>query len=200
MPTAVAAAGVGAVGSIIAGNKQAKAIDKSTAIQREQLEFQQERYNDWKAVYGELQEDMGEYFKNLTGKDLSNREVEQLQLAGQKAQERIDQALAQRGIEGSGLQAQLLSQNTYGTEMAKAQSRATAEDRAMNAKANFLRIGLGQGQAIANTMSNTTTNLANLAIKQGNIASTTAGSVAGFIAEGIYEHNRQPTNSSTGGN
>jgi len=199
MGTAVLTAGIGAVGSIIGGNAQAKGYSQAAAIQREQLDFDKSRYKDWKEVYGSLQEDLGEYYKNLTGQSLSDREVEEIQLADQKAQEKMRQNLSQRGIDGSGVEAQLGANQTYQTEMLKANSRATMDERANQQKQQFLALGLGQGGQIAGQMGQTSANMATTAIGAGNASATSWGSTTGAIIGGIQQYNANKSNTSTGG-
>ena len=119
--------------------------DRSYALTKEELAFQREQYNDWKSVYGPLQEDLGTYFKNLTGDNLAAQQITQIQAGSQEAQRRTDQVLAQRGLTGSGLEAQALMQNTFGTEMQKASVRANKEQLAAQQQMAFLGLGLGQG-------------------------------------------------------
>jgi len=197
MGTALLTAGIGAVGSIIGGNAQAKGAREASRIQQAQLDFDKERYNDWKAVYGVLQEDLGEYYKNLTGQALSDREIEQIQLADQKAKDKLHRELAQRGIDGSGVEAQLDANNTYQTAMLKANSRATATDRANQMKQQFLALGVNQGGQIAGQMSQTSANMATTSMARGNANSTMWGGITGSLIGGINQWDA--SNSSIGG-
>jgi len=117
----------------------------STALTKEQLAFQREQYEDWKDIYGELQEDIGTYYMNISGDRLAIEQIEAIQREGQLAQEEIDQSLAQRGLTGSGLEAEFLNMNTMGMAMEKAKVKADADELAMQRKMAFLGLGLGQG-------------------------------------------------------
>ena len=108
-------------------NKQA---DRSYGLTKEELAFQRQQYEDWKSIYGPLQEDLGTYFKNLTGETLSQRDLVEIQKASQEAQEAMDKQLAQRGLAQSGLQAESIMRNQLQTSQLKANARATAEERA----------------------------------------------------------------------
>jgi hypothetical protein len=198
MGTEVITAGIGIAGSLIGGNAKAKGYREAAAIQKEQLDFNKERYADWKAVYGVLQEDLGEFYKNLTGQSLSDREVEEIQLADQKAKEKLHQELSQRGMDASGLEAELMANQGYQSAMLKAKSRATMDERANQQKQQFLSLGLGQGNAIAGQMGQTSTNMANTAIGQGNANSSMWGNITGAAIGGVqqWDANR---NTSTGG-
>lgn len=160
-----------------------QASQASTAMTKEQLDFDKQRYADWKAVYGPLQEDLGTYYKNLTGSTLSAKHVESIQMESQLAQQQIDQTLAQRGISGGGLEASLTNQNIFGTSMQKATARASGDQMANEQKLNFLNLGLGQGAQIGN-----------------NIAQTSASGASGLRSQaaGLEQSNQSTIGSMVG--
>jgi len=175
----VAGAVIGVGGAIYSSKQQKKANDKAIAsqnsanaitqesnaealkLQREQFDFEKSRYSDWKDIYGDLQEDVGTYYKNLTGTSMSNKEVTEWQQAQQKANTKITQELAKRGISGSGLEGSLIRENMYNTEVQKAISRATADERIMAKKQTFALGGIPQGNQIVNGMQNATAGITN---------------------------------------
>jgi len=148
-------------------NKQA---DRSYGLTKDQLEFQKSQYDDWKNIYGPLQEDLGTYFKNLTGDKLATQQIEAIQRESQQAQTNIDQQLAQRGLDQSGLQAEAIMRNQLTSSTAKANARANSDQLAANQKLGFLGLGLGQG-----------TNMLGI---NASVANTGASSAIG--AMGVY--------------
>jgi hypothetical protein len=164
----IAGATVGLIGSSMSADAAKAGSDNAAAAQKAQLEFDMQRYNDWKDIYGPLQEDLGEHYKNLTGETLVGPELEALQKAQQESEEKIRASMAQRGLGGGGLESQLISDTIYNVETQKALSRTTADQRAADAKQNFLNIGLGQGSTIAGQMHNSTNNLATTQVNAGN--------------------------------
>jgi hypothetical protein len=100
------------------------------------------QYSAWKDIYGDTQEDLATYFKNISGNTLANAQIEEIQKQSQLAQEQIDTELAQRGIQGSGLEASLTRQNIFGTAMEKAKVRSQADEIAAQQKMSFLQMGL----------------------------------------------------------
>lgn len=132
-------------GAEAARAQSAAAQAESAALTKEQIAFQREQYEDWKGIYGPLQEDLGTYFKNITGNTIAAEQLTQIQRESQAAQQQIDQQFAQRGLGGSGLEAAALTQNIFGTAQQKAQVRASADEQAMNKKMGFLGLGMGQG-------------------------------------------------------
>jgi len=149
--------------------------DRSYKLSTEELAFQKEQYAEWQGVYGELQEDIGEYFKNLTGDKIAADEVQRIQQEFQLGQRQTDLALSQRGLDQSGLSADLLNKNIYGASMAKAGARSGAEQKAMEQKMGFLGLGLGQGTQMLSTQ-------ASLA---GSAASNSAGMAGSFMGSSV---------------
>jgi len=140
-------------------SKMADAYKEAVGIQKEQLNFYKQMYKDWYKVYGSLQEDLGTYFKNLTGDKISAKERQAIQKAMQETQEELSQMMAQRHIANSGLEASLYKDITFQGEIQKALSQANAEDKAVAMKSQFLGLGLGQNTQIAGGMSNVSANL-----------------------------------------
>lgn len=180
-----------------AAEASAQAAEKSYGLTKEELDFQKEQYADWKAIYGPLQEDLGTYFKNLNGGTLSAPHIQAIQAESQKAQEQINQQLAQRGLSGSGLEASLTRQNIFSAGMQKAAARASGETLAVQQKQGFIGLGLGQGSAMlgntaqvsssgANSQSSISGSQAGLSSSLGAASMDATGSVigAGFAAFG----------------
>jgi len=187
--------GIGLVGSWFEADAKKDANAKAQLFQQQQLAMQKEnlmlqkhqlelgnkRYEQWYNIYGTLQESLGDYYKNLKGSDLSTIEMQKIQEATQKAKDKVATEFAQRGLDGSGLLASTEANLTYRGELAKAMSEATADDRARQQQAQFLSLGINQGNAIANSnamiagslnsainsMGNTYNNMGKLAINNG---------------------------------
>ena len=145
---------MGLLGAGAEGYFNYKAADKQAEIAKDQLDFQKEMYDKWYGVYGTLQEDMGTYYKNLTGEKISAKERQALQIAAQNAQKDLSSAMTAKGITGSGIEASMMGSIEWEAERAKALSQANAEDKAMSAKMGFLGLGVGKDTAIANGMAN----------------------------------------------
>jgi len=142
-----------------AARKQAKReSDRSYKLTTEELAFQRDQYNDWKDIYGPLQEDLGTYYKNLNGDKLTAQHLQAIQQESQKAQTNVDAALAQRGLSGSGLEANALMQNQFNTAAQKANVRANSDQIAAQQKMGFLGLGLGQGTQMLGINANVSNN------------------------------------------
>ena len=177
------------IGEAIGGYMQYKAASESAKVQKNALNFQKERYQHWKDIYGPLQEDLGTYYKNLTGETLSNNEVQKIQMELQQANEQTSNMLAAKGISGSGVEASLLNDNTFKADMLKAQAVATADSRAMAQKTSFLNAGLGLETSIAGSMNNAGANYSNSLLGEGKAESNMWGGFGKAVdgAFGFYK-------------
>jgi len=186
-------------GEAAARQQSQQQADRSYGLTKEQIKFQRDQYNDWKSIYGPLQEDLGTYFKNLTGNKLAAQHIEAIQLESQKAQTNVDAALAQRGLSQSGLEAQALMQNQFSAASQKANIRANADQLANQQKMGFLGLGLGQGTQMlginaqvsnngasnaASMSNNALNNATSLAKANMSAVGSMAGAAAGYMAGG----------------
>jgi len=182
-------------------HKEAQAqTDRANALTDEQIAFQRQQYDDWKSIYGPLQEDLGTYFKNLNGSKLAAQAITKVQAESQKAQQNIDKDLAQRGLSGSGMEAAALMNNEFTTANQKANIRANADSVAAKQKMGFLGLGLGQGTQmlginanVGNTGINSSTGLAanystqatNIGLSGRNNMFEVGGSTIGAIGSAL---------------
>ena len=196
---ALGSAAVGLVGSYMSSNATKKANKSANAMAQKELDFQKQRYQDWKDVYGDLQEDIGAYYENLNGETLVGKELEYVQEASQASETKIHEALAQRGIDGAGLEGMLQAGNIINTEVKKAELKSSSEQRAMDLKTNFLNVGLGQGQQISNSMSNANNNLASGIRKAGDDQATAIGRNTALISNGLSAYGQSKRNSNNSG-
>lgn len=147
-------------------------------FQTEQLDYQKAQYQDWKNIYGDIQENIGDYYKNLSGDTLASKQLQSQALEYNRANKEVTQQLAQRGMSGSGLEA--AANVTMGMQSAgqRATIRAGAEDMATKEKMAFLGLGLGQGTQMLGQQVAQSGN-----VGQGSIAGA-QGLLQGAIAQG----------------
>ncbi len=105
-------------------------------------------YERMRNIYGPLQEDIGTYYRNLTGASLSNDRVAKIQKAYQKSQDDVRKKLAQSGRSTSGVQDELLAGISFNNEMGKATARMTAETDAIKMKEGYVnsQVALSQNE------------------------------------------------------
>ncbi|MDX9738851.1 MAG: tail fiber domain-containing protein [Candidatus Dojkabacteria bacterium] len=174
------------------------------AFQKEQLDFTKEQYADWEKAFGSIQENLGEYYNNLSGTKYTNRALAAEAQEYSRANTELNSMLAQRGMSGSGMEAAAKTALLSSSVQNRAIIRATADDTVAQQKMNFLGLGLGQGSAMLGTMAGQTGNIgnaynanmasqtqlySNLASIQGSYANTAlSGSLqnlGGMISSGI---------------
>lgn len=135
-------------------------------MQREQLEFMQTQYDEWNAVYGDLQQNLGDYYNSLSIGDEFKKidtnlsfTLQQLSKEYTAAAKDTQRAMSQMGLSSSGA----VAQNAVGLNQGLAQSRAMARAQASIEKLDagdtvaqkqlgFLGVGLGQGTQLLGTM------------------------------------------------
>lgn len=147
----------------------AKAANDANELSRENIEFQREQYQDWKAVYGELQENLGEYFKNLGPEKITALGLQEQQIAHQQSEEQIKQTMAQRGLGDSKFETYVLASNDMDNNSKRANIRATAEEKTAQQKMSFLGLGLGQGTQMLGHINNATNTGVNAFSSQANM-------------------------------
>lgn len=181
-------------------NSSIAATQANIEIQREQLQFLKDQYADWQDVYGDLQKNLGDYYKGLSvdGEKLkidTNLSFTLQALATEYAQAEKDtkRQMAQAGIEGSGIQAasQMLTNNAYASERARARAQADVEktnagDIVAQKQMGFLGLGLGQGQALLGNMTNQAGNAGNA---YNSAASIGANLSSNYMQRGMTREN-----------
>ena len=150
--TAVAigsAAVVGAASSSYAASKASKSANAATAASSEasaaQLAFSKEQYEDWKSVFGDVQDNLAAYYKNLTPASIEATGVQAVKQEYANVSKNLTQTLAQRGISSSGLEAQAITDLAQKQAQDIAKVRVQAPIMAAQESMKFLSLGLNQG-------------------------------------------------------
>jgi len=150
---AVGVVAVGAIGSNVAANK---AANTAKDAQKNQLAFEQQKLADWNRVYGPIQDNLSNYYANLTPEYIETQGLEAVELERAKALERVEVNLAQRGITDSGIASRVVKDVELNTAQQRAQVRATAPTMVAEEQSRFLQIGLGQnpGESMSRSLAN----------------------------------------------
>ena len=175
MTGAIIGAGIlGAGASIHSANKASSAArgaaNRQSAAAQAQLEFNKKQYQDWQDIYGPIQQNLSDYYQRLTPQLYESWGVQNIQAEYQKALEQVNEHLAQRGIDTSGIAAQNELSMAQQAAQQRAQVRAEAPQMVANAQAKFLGLGLGNQGALAGNISNAYGNMANIAGQQWSLA------------------------------
>lgn len=169
---AVATATIGGAAIASRGaSKTRKSAEKSSAAE---LAFAQEQYDDWQEIYGPMQENLASYFSGLTPEyyEAQGLEAFEQERAAQTLQ--LDELLAQRGIQDSGVAAALEQTASLDAVRTRAQIRTAAPAKAAEEKLRFLQVGLGQSpsSSLEQTLASQTSRSANLALQSEKAAGT----------------------------
>lgn len=205
-----AIAGAGSVvGGVMASKSARDAADASLEAAEAQIDWEKEMYADWKAIYGDIEQNLANYYENLTPEYYASMGLEAFNLEYQTSQTRMSENLAQRGIAAdSGIATSLESQNELGAAETRAGIRRDAASSAAAEKSNFLQIGMGSNPSagVSNAYSQATKNanqnsqIANQAA--GNAWSNAIPVIGGAIGQGIdsYSNNTNSNNPNSFGN
>jgi len=139
---AVAAATV--VSAYMSKEEAKDARQEAGSAEERALAFEQEKYDDWQEVYGPLQENLSEYYINLSPDQYEVMGLEAIEEEKAASLRALNERLAQRGISDSGLAAAA----ELNIEMTALENRAEIRRAAPGAVAEqqlgFLQVGLGQ--------------------------------------------------------
>ena len=175
---ATAMIGTAVIGGVVA-SKSAKDATKSAEKQsKDALAFEREKYDEWNEVYGPIQDNLADYYNNVTPEYYEAIGLEAFQQEQQTAMTRLDESLAQRGIDpSSGIQASLTAQSELEGAEGRAGIRRDAPRMAAQDKQSFLQIGLGQNPG--NSMSQELSNQASAAQQRATQSEQAAGKAVG---------------------
>lgn len=186
--------------SAYSANKVSKRAEKSSDAA---IGFEQEKYDDWQEVYGPLQDNLANYYENVSPEYYAATGLETFEQQYQTALTRMDENLAQRGIDpSSGIAASLESQAELNAAETRAGIRKDAPRQAAEDKSRFLQIGLGQNPG--SSFSSALQNRASLQTQQAGYAQQAAGEAIGAaipaIGRAIDQYNPPANNQVIAGN
>lgn len=146
-------------GQEAAQKKASKAASQATATANAQLAFSKEQYADWKAVYGDIQKNLGDYYENLSGDSLAAQQLSAQAREYSDAYRKVNQQLAQRGISQSGIAAAQDVAMASQSANTRAGIRAGAEDLARTKQAGFLQLGLNSQASLLSNIGSASNSL-----------------------------------------
>lgn len=196
---AVGVAGASLVGTVVASNASSKAAKAANASAKQNTDFSKQQYEDWKAVYGPIQNNLSAYYSNLSPDYYATVGLENYETERQSALEDLGASLAQRGIQDSGVAAKLKSDKRINAASDRATIRRNATQQVMDKQQGFLAVGMGNnptnnyGQALAND-ANYARQTANTAAQAtGQAYSSAATTVGSLVQTGLAAYNKSGT-------
>lgn len=186
---------VGAGTSILGAEKASDSADAAIAsadanaqlqykTSQQQLAFQQQLHDEWQGIFGPVQENLSNYYQNLSADTLSSLGIQNIEKQYTQSRQNLDTALAKRGITDSGATVSGLSQLESARMLGKAEAQTNAPMQVAQAKLGFLNAGLGNQQAINSGISNAYTNQMNILGQQSTAQLNQANQYTSQAAQG----------------
>lgn len=196
---AVAVAGATVVSGAMGAKSADKASERADDAAKKQLAFEQQRYDDWNATYGPIQDNLANYYSTLTPEYFETQNLEAYQQEHQDAVERIREDFAQRGISDSGLAADFEKEAEFERAQTRATIRAAAPGQAAEEKRQFLQVGLGQnpGQSVSSSMAQRASELSATSRQAQIAAGQGAQSAIQAVGTGIDAYINRPNDWTT---
>jgi len=145
----------GAIGAGIAGAEAGEAAEGASAAalaardaalksSQEGVDVARDFLQDWEAIYGGIEDNLSSFFTSLTPERFVATGLENFQREFQKAQVRISESFAQRGIPDSGLELGVSTLLEAAAATERATIRSEAPFKVAEAQSKFLALGLPQ--------------------------------------------------------
>nr|DAV53844.1 MAG TPA: hypothetical protein [Caudoviricetes sp.] len=194
-------AGIGAAqaGSALYGAYKSNKLGKQQLeMAKQQQEMAARRDAERRAIYGDLEQNLANYYKNLTPEQRTNRNLDRYDKQFKMAQDKVQQNLAQRGLMGSGIEQETFAQMEQQAINDRLNIAEQAEQSVRNEQMGFLGYASGQGNIAAQALANANSQaLGALNNQQNNwnritdAAGQSAGNVFGAL---MYNYGRNGAN------
>jgi hypothetical protein len=137
-------------------NNSGGGADSGNTMVTSELEFQQQRYNDWKAVFGDVQTNLSNFYTGLRPEQVAAQGIQAHELEMARAKKNLRENLTQRGLQSSGLAVDSEQQLALESASERARIRTDAPFKVAEEQSRFLQIGLGQdpSNSVAAALSN----------------------------------------------
>jgi len=196
-PTGAAiGAGIGGSlgGSYDASKMQKDAIKSQEDIAQAQLAFNQQQYDDWKRIFGPIEDNLADYYQELDPESYAAQMKSSISNYYNQAGQNINRQLSQRGIDNSGLAVAVSRDLEQEEARQKAIADQQAKDIVEQKKLSFLGLGLGNQGALQANINNSYGTQLNLASQQLALANQQGmqanKSLANAAAAGSYMYTK----------
>lgn len=178
--------------SVSGANKADKRANNSAAAS---LAFDQKKYDDWKAIYGPIEQNLSTYYNNLTPAYYETRGIEAFNKEKEQALTTIREHYAQVGIRpDSGLAVGAETALALTSAVTKADIRATSEQKVAEAKQSFLTAGASRDPSnqLSTNLSNRATNDSNRADSADQAAGKAIGTAINATGTALSDYFKKP--------
>lgn len=123
-----------------ANRTQQTALDQQAQAAQDRLDFDMQQYDDWTALYGDVQQNLSDYYNGQTPDSVSAVAVDQFRTQFKQAEESLNRKFAQLGVT-SGAQAELAQDLELRGAESEARISNQAELQFRSEQANFVAGG-----------------------------------------------------------
>lgn len=212
----IGAAVIGAGVSMSASKKASKSASAAQAssdsaaqlqyeVSMEQLDFQKQQYENWESIFGPIQQNLSNYYKNLSSDTIASSGIQNIEQQYVASRQNLDTQLAKRGITNSGATAAGLTQLETARMLGKADIQTKAPMLAAQQQTGFLAGGLNQQSGLQSGISGAMTNQMNMfgeqsmnkqnmANQYSNQAAQAYAGIGSSIGTGISSYLNHQTN------
>ena len=121
-----------------------QALEEAKRASDEELQFARENKQQWESIFGNIQENLSNYYNSLDPDKYATMRITEFQRGIQEYEDEITKEFARRGLTGGGVEAGLLAEAKYKGAIGRAKIRATAEEEVAKQKSSFLELGLSR--------------------------------------------------------
>lgn len=165
---------------------------------RDQQQAAAQRDAERRAIYGDLEKNLADYYTNLTPEQRTNRNLDRYDKQFKMAQDKVQQNIAQRGLMGSGIEQETLAQMEQNAINDRLNIAEQTEQSVRNEQMGFLGYASGQGNIAAQSLANANAqSMGAMANQQNNwnriadMSGQSAGNVFGAL---MYNYGRNGAN------
>ena len=196
---------VGAGIGIAQAGAAAYSAHKANKLGKQQLEMAREQQQaaaqrdaERRAIYGDLEQNLANYYTNLTPEQRTDRNLDRYDKQFKMAQDKVQQNLAQRGLTGSGIEQETLAQMEQNAINDRLNIAEQTEQAVRNEQMGFLGYASGQGniaaQALANANAQSMGAMNNQQNNWNRIADMSGQSAGNVFGALMYNYGRNGAN------
>ncbi len=163
---------------------------RADAADQEALDFARAQYDDWKQIFGPIQQNLSSYYQNLTPGRIEAQGREAIELERSDWIQRLDETFQQRGLGDSPMEAFATADVERATALKKAEVRATAPEKVAQQQLGFLTLGYNQNPAgmTQQVLANRSNMQQQLAFKKGEMAGEAIGSAINTVGTALGDY------------
>lgn len=179
-----------------ASSDASSASAAGTAVAQGQLDFAKEQYQNVLDIYGPVEQNLSEYYQSLTPEKYEAMGLDAYDNEFKAAETNWDAQMAQRGLSGSGIEAEGIASMNMQKTTDRANISASSESQWAQDQMGWLGLGTGAESVATTSMANSASNLASSYGNNANMysqqASSAGAGVGSLISGAMYANAYNP--------